>query len=59
MLESQKHMDNNMQMSMDQATRYISMSTKFEEFILIHGSRNAEQGPSFLALKLLRQGTKS
>ena len=54
-----KPMDNKTKIYMDQETNYISVCTKFEEFILIRETRNAEQCHSYIPLELLLQGTKS
>ena len=56
-----KQMGNKMKINRDQETHYIRLSvcSKFEEFVLIHGAMNAEQGHSYVPLKLLWQGTKS
>ena len=43
-----KHMDNKTKINRGQETHYISVYTKFEEFILIHEAMNAEQGHYYL-----------
>ena len=53
------HMDNTMKINSGQETQFISVCTKFEEFISIHEAMIADQGHFYVPFELLWQRTKS
>ena len=53
-----EHMDNKTKIKRGLKTNYISVSTTFEEIILIHEAMNVEQKHSYVTFELLWQEKK-